>query len=99
MASTINQRLGREGRNRAIFIRNRSDLVSTASTIHSLDLRHARLERNVAASVFEIALQVCHERVAVHDTGRQALDDARVCFDVWFAAEGFISADESRWCV
>jgi hypothetical protein len=95
MASTIDQRLRRKRSNRTILIRYSSYLIPALTPINSLHARHARLERDVPAAILKVALQVRHERMTVHDTGRLALDDARVCFDVWFAAEGFIPADEA----
>jgi hypothetical protein len=92
MASTINHRIGGKTRLRAILIRHSRDFIPT--TDNGLNPRHARLKRAVPASIFKIAVQICHQRMTIHYAGSLALDNTSISFNVGFSGGRFSGADE-----
>jgi hypothetical protein len=92
MARAVDHRLGGDARLGAIVVRDSCDFVSAPDG--GFNARHTCLEDAVPAAVFKVAVQIRHQRVAVDDTRRLALDDASHGSDIGFAGGCFSGADE-----
>lgn len=93
VSCAVDERLRRDGGLGPVR-RHSRDSVPGPATIQRLDPRHVRQERAVPAAVLEVALQVCHERVAVNDARRVALHDPGESLHLRFPPLGLLVADE-----
>lgn len=91
----IDERLRRDGSLVAV-VGLCGDFPAAAARVDGRDAHDGALEGADAAAVFEVAFEVLHERVAVYDAGRGALEHAGFGADMGFSVLGFALAEEAR---
>lgn len=102
-AGAVDERLRRDGRLGAcitivvvVVVAHRYPISAAARAAKRLDRGDGRAKGNVAAAVLEAALQERHQRVAVDDARREALEDAGPGVHVRLAPPGFVRWHEPR---